>query len=108
MTQLAKRKMVISARGPQGGYKLAKAPGEYFVGDILRATEGSLAPVICLEDGQPICENEAQCATIELWRDVQEAINKVIDNTTLADLLQRQNNKHCCSQELCREKKSKV
>jgi len=93
ITQLSKNKLVISARGAQGGYKLAKAPKDYSIGEILRATEGSLAPVTCLEKGHPLCDRAAACATLDLWVEIQAAVNKVVDNRTLQDLVDRQKKK---------------
>ena len=58
ITQLSRAGLVRSARGAQGGYQLTKPPEEYTVGDILRTTEGSLAPVSCLEAGSGVCEME--------------------------------------------------
>ncbi len=84
---LAKAGYVRSVRGPQGGYSLKRAPGEYTVGEILRLTEGSLAPVSCVEEDANYCEREKYCATVELWRRVNQAVNEVVDHTTLADLV---------------------
>ena len=61
---LNKAGYVRSTRGPQGGYSLRKAPEEYTVGDILRLTEGSLAPVACVEE-EGSCEREVDCVTVE-------------------------------------------
>jgi len=93
INQLSKNNMVISARGAQGGYKLAREPKDYTIGKILRATEGSLAPVTCLEKNHPICDRAAACATLDLWVEIQNAINKVVDNRTLQDLVDRQKKK---------------
>lgn len=82
---------VRSIRGAQGGYVLRKHPSEYTVGMILRLTEGSLAPVSCVEDDIP-CERIQNCVTVEIWRRMNEAINNVVDNITLADLVEWQNN----------------
>ena len=76
-----------SIRGAQGGYRLAKTPAEYTVGDILRITEGSLAPVTCLEDGQESCERASGCATKKLWEGLYEAVNSYVDSVTLEDLI---------------------
>ena len=62
---LNKAGYVRSTRGPQGGYSLRKAPEEYTVGDILRLTEGSLAPVACVEE-EGSCEREVDCVTVEV------------------------------------------
>ncbi len=90
---LAKAGYVRSARGPQGGYSLKRDPKEYTVGEILRLTEGSLAPVSCVEEDGDSCEREKYCATVELWRRVNQAVNEVVDNTTLADLVSIQKEK---------------
>ena len=85
---LNKAGYVRSIRGPQGGYKLVKAPEQYTVGMILRLTEGSLAPVVCLEDEVNECERQDNCVTLLLWKKLDDAIKSVIDTVTLADLVQ--------------------
>lgn len=84
---LNKAGYVRSTRGAQGGYQLVKAPEAYSVGMILRLTEGSLAPVECLAENALPCERNIKCATVEIYRKIYEAVNQVIDNTTLQDLL---------------------
>ena len=65
-----------TARGNSGGYKLAKKPKEYTVGDILRATEGELAPIYCLtEDGE--CERQKSCKTYYFWKGLDNVINDI-------------------------------
>lgn len=85
---------VRSVRGAQGGYRLAKQPQEYTVGMILRLTEGSLAPVGCLEENAEPCERSGCCATIVLFQKMNDAVNGVIDNMTLADLVAIDEEKH--------------
>ena len=84
---LNKAGYVKSIRGAQGGYRLTMCPEEYTVGMILRAAEGSLAPVACLEEGAESCGRCYICETLEIWQDLQNAINQVVDNVTLADLV---------------------
>lgn len=84
---LNKAGYVRSTRGAQGGYQLVKNPQIYSVGMILRLTEGSLAPVECLAENALPCDRNGQCATVELYRRVYDAINQVVDNMTLQDLL---------------------
>ena len=84
---------VKSVRGAQGGYLLSKEPREYTVGMILRLTEGSLAPVTCLEDDEINCERQAGCVTVILWKKINEAVNDVVDHTTLQDLVDWQKEK---------------
>ena len=86
---LNKAGYVKSVRGAQGGYKIARAPEEYTVGMILRLTEGSLAPVACLEDGADACERWDTCETLDVWRDLYGAINQVVDGVTIADLAEK-------------------
>lgn len=79
-----------SRRGASGGYSLAKPPEKINIGDIIRAIEGSIEPIACVvKSNRKVCERESICDLIGLWREVTEAIMKVVDNTTLADLCQR-------------------
>ena len=77
---LNKAGYVRSVRGAQGGYMLKMEPQNYTVGMILRQTEGSLAPVACIEDDEIVCDNDA--------------ISGVVDNITLQDLVDWQNEKN--------------
>lgn len=79
---------VRSIRGARGGYLLAKKPEEYTVGMILRLTEGSLAPVECLEENAVCCDRKTGCATNYVWEKLYEAINGVVDSITIADLVE--------------------
>jgi len=89
ITQLNRAGYVKSVRGAQGGYMLAKAPSEYTVGMILRLLEGSLAPVDCLDGEESNCNRAAGCVTQEVWHKIQVAVENVVDNITLADLVVR-------------------
>lgn len=75
---------VKSIRGSQGGYQLAQPPEEITVGMVLRLTEGSLAPVPCLEENS--CQRAGQCATLELWKRLSAAVSGVVDHMTIAEL----------------------
>lgn len=86
---LSKAGMLKSVRGPSGGYKLTKSPEQYTVGDILRVTEGSLAPVACLDSPQNDCPRAEICATLGFWQELYDAVRGVVDKTTLADLADR-------------------
>ncbi len=88
ITQLNRAGYVRSVRGAQGGYMLVKAPAEYTVGRILRVMEGSLAPVSCAEENET-CDKATQCVTQEVWQQIQEAVENVVDHITLADLVTR-------------------
>lgn len=88
ISALNKSKMVLSTRGNNGGYRLAKEPEEYKVGDILRATEGNLSPIDCLSNGSVnTCPKKNKCATLSFWQGLDKAIEDYVDSKTLADLL---------------------
>lgn len=86
---LNKAGYVRSVRGAQGGYKIARDPKEYTIGMILRLTEGSLNPVSCLDDDVNECERCDTCETLAVWKDLAKAINNVVDGVTIADLVER-------------------
>lgn len=86
VTQLTKSGLLISSRGSQGGYMLSRTPEKYTVGEILRAMEGNLAPVACLENGDNLCERRDICPTLDFWTGLYEAINNYVDSRTLKDL----------------------
>ncbi len=87
ITILNRAGFVHSLRGPQGGYRLAREPGDYTVGEILRLTEGDLAPVACLADSPNLCARAGRCATLEVYRRIDRAVSDVVDSITLADLV---------------------
>ncbi|MSS62392.1 RrF2 family transcriptional regulator [Velocimicrobium porci] len=78
-----------SSRGNNGGYRLAKDPKEYTAGDILRITEGSIAPVACLEDEPNQCERKEFCMTLPFWQGLYNVINDYVDSVTLEDLVEQ-------------------
>lgn len=87
VTILSRAGFVKSARGASGGYKLSKDPKEYTVGMILRLTEGSLAPVACVEYEDNDCKRYDNCATVEVWKKLYKSILDVVDSITLQDVL---------------------
>lgn len=87
---LNKTDFLQTNRGFQGGYKLAKAPDQYTVGDILRITEGSLAPVACLDQEPNQCERSSECATLSVWQGLYRVMNEYLDGITLQDLMDQQ------------------
>ena len=80
---------IEGVQGKGGGYRLTRAPEEYRVGDILRLTEGDLAPVACLGCDAKPCAREGQCHTIGMWRRFSDMTNAYFDGITIADLMQR-------------------
>jgi len=90
---LTKAGYVRSIRGSSGGYQLRKEPREYTVGMILRLTEGSLAPVSCVEESEAECQRMGSCVTVEIWKKINDAVNGVVDKITLQDLVEWQKRK---------------
>ena len=88
MVMLSKARLVEAMHGKGGGYKLSKEPKEYKIGDILRLTEGTLSPVMCLEENAPICESVDKCKTFPLWKGLNKVITEYLDGITLEDVLQ--------------------
>ncbi len=87
ITVLNRAGFVKSTRGSHGGYKLARPARDYTVGMILRLIEGSLVPVACMEDDPNRCPRHDSCATLEVWKQIDDAVSKVVDNMTLEDLV---------------------
>ena len=86
IAMLNKAGYLETARGYNGGYKLLKEPKEYIVGDILRVSEGDLAPIVCLtKDGN--CDMKGCCKTYSFWKGLDNVINQYIDSKTLEDLI---------------------
>ena len=84
---LARSGDLFGMLGKGGGYRLTRAPEEYTVGMILRLTEGCLSPVDCVAPDGAGCEKGDACVTRILWKKIDDAINEVVDNITLGDLL---------------------
>lgn len=87
MPMLTRTGYVKSYRGNNGGYMLAKRPEDYTAGDILRVTEGSLAPIACIEDPSNTCERREICTTVAFWEGLWRVITEYTDSVTLADLV---------------------
>ena len=86
MASLSKAGLVDAVHGKGGGYRLNKPAEEYTVGEILRVTEGDLAPVACLEHGAKPCEYAGECKTLPVWDKLNLMINGYLDGITLAEL----------------------
>ena len=84
---LTKAKRLEGVHGKGGGYKLTKAPSDYTVGEILRATEGDLAPVSCLTHSAQPCPRACECKTLGMWKKYNDLTNEFFDSISLADLL---------------------
>lgn len=86
---LNKAGMVESQRGKEGGYRLTKGPEEYSVGAIVKLTEGSIAPVACLENDHAPCEHRLDCLTLPLWVKLEGVVDNYLESVSLIDLLER-------------------
>lgn len=88
IAKLKKAGIVKSTRGAQGGYTLAKAPEKISVGDILRALEGNLNPVDCVEaNGDTTCAASDFCVTKYVWKRISDSINETVDAIFLSELI---------------------
>lgn len=84
---LNKSEALCTNRGYQGGYKLTKKPKDYTVGSILRITEGSLAPVSCLDAETNLCQRSNSCITLPIWEGLYKVIGDYLDSITLQDII---------------------
>jgi Rrf2 family cysteine metabolism transcriptional repressor len=92
---LRKAGLVVSMRGAQGGYVLAKEPAQITIGELIRVLEGPIAPVDCVNeqaDESECCANVHRCATRVLWQRLRDSMTEVLDSTTLADLINTSKN----------------
>lgn len=89
LPMLTKSRLIIGVHGKGGGYRLGRSPENCTVGEILRLTEGNLAPVSCLECGAEPCNRISECRTLEMWQGFFKLTNEYFDNITIADLMRK-------------------
>ena len=87
LPELVSAHLVEGVHGKGGGYRLTKEPSEISVGEILRITEGDLAPVACLECNGPECERVDDCRTLPMWKELNDRINSYLDSVMISDLM---------------------
>lgn len=90
---LVKAGFLTSTRGPSGGVSLGKPSSDIRIGEVIQVLEGSMAPVACVDDPST-CSRAGACATCDLWGEVKEAMEEVLDGVTLEDLVERQRTKN--------------
>ena len=90
---LSRAGLVEGLRGKGGGYRLTRSTANYSVGEILRLTEGSLAPVTCLEGAENPCPRAGECTTLPMWQKLDDLINTYLDGVSLSDLLSQTDGK---------------
>lgn len=83
---LTKAKLIEGIHGKGGGYKLTRSPEDYTVGEVLRLTEGDLAPVPCLAPDADPADRAAEARTLPIWREFYDMTNRYFDSITIADL----------------------
>ena len=81
--------ILLTTRGFQGGYRLARNADKYTVGEILILTEGSLAPVACLDSDENTCDRAEYCETLYVWEGLKKAIENYLDSITIQDIVDR-------------------
>lgn len=92
ITTLRKAGLVRSIRGARGGYVLGKLPSQIRLSEIMEVLEGSMAPVECVDDPQ-VCQRAQLCVTRDIWAEMKEAIDNILESITLQDMVERQNRK---------------
>ena len=88
---LSRAGFLLTNRGYQGGYRLARRPEDYTARDILRLTEVDLAPVACLSAPSNTCPRAPYCRTLPMWIKLDEMINDYLDDISVADLMKQEN-----------------
>ena len=84
---LVSEHLVEGIHGKGGGYRLSKDPSKISVGEVLRITEGDIAPVACLENNAVKCEHINDCRTLPVWKGLNDRINEYLDGVSIADLM---------------------
>lgn len=87
--RLLKAGVLVSLRGPQGGYLLGRPAARIRLGEIIRSLDGPVAPVRCVDEPE-ICDRTERCVTRDVWTEIKESVESVIDRITVADLASRQ------------------
>jgi Rrf2 family cysteine metabolism transcriptional repressor len=89
ITPLLAAGIIRSTRGPKGGVTLARAPKKIALNEVIRVLEGSTAPVDCVDDPK-LCPRSELCVTRDIWDEMKQAMNRVLESTNLQDLVERQ------------------
>ena len=84
---LVSEHLVEGVHGKGGGYRLSRDPAEISVAEVLKVSEGDIAPVACLEDGAKLCDRIDECRTISVWKGLNERINEYLESVKIADLM---------------------
>ena len=87
LPSLVEADLIEGVHGKGGGYRLLKKPEDVTAGEILRLTEGELAPVSCLKNSDELCKYTADCRTRPMWDGLAKVINQYLDGISIADLM---------------------
>ena len=87
LPQLVADDLVTGVHGKGGGYRLSRDPAEISVAEVLKVSEGDIAPVACLEEGAAVCDHIEDCRTLPLWKGLNERINEYLESYKIADLM---------------------
>ena len=91
---LTQNNIIEGISGKGGGYRLTRKPEEYNVGEILRLTEGNLAPVACLQCNAEKCDRADNCPTLPMWTEFHHMVNQYFDSITLSSLIEQERFSH--------------
>ena len=89
LPELVTGKLVEGVHGKGGGYRLTKEPSEISVAEILKLTEGDIAPVACLEDNAVVCDRIEDCRTLPVWKGLNDRINEYLESVKISDLMKK-------------------
>lgn len=84
LTAMRRAGFIRSVRGPQGGHALIRHPSEIRLSEVIEALEGSLSPIVCLDNGE--CTKPGVCAQREVWEQVRRATQEILNRVTIEDL----------------------
>lgn len=86
---LSKNGLIEGVHGKGGGYRLKISPEKCTVGEVLRLTEGNMAPVSCLECGKSECDRASECRTLDMWMEFYKIMSDYFDGVTVKDLMKK-------------------
>lgn len=89
LPELVSGHLVEGVHGKGGGYRLTKKPEEISVAEILKLTEGDIAPVACLEDNAVVCDRMEDCRTLPVWKGLNERINEYLESVKISELMKK-------------------
>ncbi len=92
MTALVSAGLVISSRGKNGGFTLARPPGEIRLSQVIQIVEGSIAPVLCVDDPR-LCDRVDNCVTRDIWMKLKKSMSKTLESITLKNMVEMQKKK---------------